>query len=269
MSGRRLSVPTAATCTVACLTTVVAPLVSSCLPGLRLPAVRPNGGLLWAAGHEAGDTGDWWAPARARREGDNCGGEYNNPPAASEVADVAHGGRYGLRLRVPDTTTGASLGARAFRWCEPRRYRELYYSAWYYLPQRVAVHSWWGLMEWKSAGSQNAKFMLQVANRPDGGMYLFLGRGADSGGGAWRQEVADLPVGRWVHLEAYYRKAADQTGRVIVWQDGVQLLDVAGVQTANSDDLSWAVINYGQQTAPADVEIYVDDAAISTERVWR
>ena len=133
----------------------------------------------------------------------------------------------------------------------------------------LALLAWRTLDSWAafSAGSQNAKYMLGAGNRPDGRMYLLLTRGADSGGGTWHQAVADLPEGRWVHLEAYYRKAADQTGQVIVWQDGAQLLDVAGVRTANDDDLQWAVTNYGQDTAPADVTVYVDDAAIGTSRL--
>ena len=97
-------------------------------------------------------------------------------------------------------------------------------------------------------------------------MYVFLGRGGDSGGGSWTQDVADVPVGRWFHLEAYYRKAVDDSGRVAVWQDGVQILDLDGVRTANSDDLAWSVNNYGAHIDPGDVLVYADDATISTSR---
>jgi hypothetical protein len=230
-------------------------------------ATPPTGGAIWTGDMEEGDTGDWWAPAPARVEGNNCGGEYNNAPASSQAeSSVAHSGRYGVQLRVPDMNTGSSRGARLVRWCEPRQYEALYYSAWYYIPQRVQVDSWWSIMEWKSNGSHNAKFMVGVANRPNGNMYLYLGRGQDSGGGMWSQSQLDVPVGRWFQVEAYVRKATDGSGRVTLWQDGVQLIDVTGVATANSDDLSWAVINYGQYTSPADVTIYADDARISTSR---
>ncbi len=106
--------------------------------------------------------------------------------------------------------------------------------------------------------------MLNVGNRGDGAMYLYLGRGEDSGGGSWSQNRVDLPVGRWVHVEAYYEKAADRGGRVAVWQDGEQILDVEGVQTANSADLGWAVVSYGEGVAPGEVVVYVDGAAISS-----
>ncbi len=180
---------------------------------------------------------------------------------------MAHSGRYGVQLHVPDMNTGSSLGVRLFRWCEAQTHAALYYSAWYYLPQRVQVQGWWHLMEWKSSGSYNAKFMVGVANRADGSMYLYVERGQDSGGGRWSQSVRNVPVGQWFHVEAYVRKATDSSGRVTLWQDGVQLVDVTGVATANSDDLRWAVINYGQYTTPSDVTIYADDARISTARL--
>ena len=98
-------------------------------------------------------------------------------------------------------------------------------------------------------------------------MYVFLGRGGDSGGGRWDQDVAGVPVERWFHLEAYYRKDAGDGGRVTVWQDGVQILDLDGVRTANSDDLGWSVDNYGAHIDPGDVLLYADDATISASRV--
>ena len=109
--------------------------------------------------------------------------------------------------------------------------------------------------------------MVMVGNRPGGAMHLYLGRGEDSGGGSWDQSRKDLPVGRWVHVEAYYRKAADRGGRVAVWQDGAKILDVGGVRTANSADLGWAVTSYGEGIAPGEAVVYVDGAAIATERL--
>ena len=174
---------------------------------IELAAQASPPGLLWRADHEEGTTADWWHPEPARVEGNNCGGEYNNAPASSEVSRTAHTGHYGLALRVPDLNTGNSIGVRLFRWCESRQHDALYYSAWYFIPQPVAVDWWWHIMEWKSNGSFNAKFALAVRNRPDGRMYVGLGRGTDSGGGFWGQSIKDLPVGQWVHLETYYAKA--------------------------------------------------------------
>ena len=212
--------------------------------------------VLWRAGHETGDLSQWAA--------DGCGGEFDSGGGRVDVAAAAaHRGRYGAELRLPDAAAGEQ-GARLFRWCEPQQHRALYYSAWYRLPRQYAVDGWWGLMQWKSEGSFNWKFAVMVGNRPDGRMFLFLGRGEDSGGGAWTQHAKNVPVDRWFHVEAYYEKAADNGGRVTVWQDGERILDVGGVQTANSDDLGWAVINYGEGIAQGEVVVDADDAAIST-----
>lgn len=215
--------------------------------------------FLWQTDHERSGLRDW--------SDNDCGGIFDNGSAYTEYSRPT-GNRTGeMRLRVPNMNTGNSEGARAFRWCESRQHRALFYSAWYYIPQTVRVSWWWSLMEWKSRGSFNAKFRIAVGNRRDGQMYLFLGRGADSGGGKWDQSIKNLPAREWVHLEAYYEKAIDQTGRVTLWQDGVQIVDVNQVSTANSSDLGWAIVNYGQYTSPSDVEIFVDNAAISTERL--
>jgi hypothetical protein len=238
------------------LASLIVPTVLPLAGGSTVAAAAE--GALWQADHNSGGLSAW--------SRDGCGGQFNNGAAYTEYTRGARDGTGGLRLRVPNMNTGESQGARVFRWCEAQEYDALYYSAWYYFPKRIRVRGWWWIMEWKSEGSFNAKFGLAVSNRRNGAMFVELARGTDSGGGAWEQTIADLPTDQWVHLEAYYKKAADQTGRVTVWQDGAQILDLGQVQTANSDDLGWAVVNYGQNTRPADVEIYVDDAAIST---WR
>ena len=228
--------------------------------GAGAAGADPADRLLWRSGVGGGSLSKWKA--------DGCGGEFNSGGGETRVTedpDRAHSGRYAAALRLPNAES-REQGTRLFRWCEARAHRALYYSAWYYLPRRYDVGGWWGLMEWKSAGSFNWKFGLMVGNRPDGDMYLYLGRGEDSGGGSWGQHAKDLPVGRWVHIEAHYEKAADRGGRVAVWQDGERILDVGGVQTANSGDLGWAVVSYGEGIAPDPVVVYVDDAAIATAR---
>ena len=229
------------------------------LVGLLLVLAAPAGAhpadpVLWKTRFGGGSLSKWKA--------DGCGGEFNSGGGETRVTrGKVHVGRFAAALRLPDASR-RTQGVRLFRWCEAQSHPALYYSAWYYLPRRYDVNGWWGLMQWKSEGSFNWKFGIMVGNRPDGAMYLYLGRGEDSGGGRLDQNTADLPAERWVHVEAYYEKAADRGGRVAVWQDGTKILDVDGVQTANSDDLGWAVINYGQGISPSPVRIVVDDARI-------
>ena len=35
-----------------------------------------------------------------------------------------------------------------------------------------------------------------------------------------------VPVAQWVHFEIFFRKATDTTGRITIWQDGVEILDL-------------------------------------------
>lgn len=78
-----------------------------------------------------------------------------------------------------------------------------------------------------------------------------------------------IPVGQWVHIEAYLKKRFDNTGQLTVWQDGVKIIDVQHIRTIIGEDdrLRWSVNNYTDDIAPSDPVIYVDDAVISTERM--
>jgi hypothetical protein len=152
-----------------------------------LPQIANARARLWFAGHETGNMDEWWAPAKAGVEHDNCD------------------------------------------------------------------------------GSRNAKVHITVENRANGSMYVRVCQGRDSGGRCCEQNSRNLPVAQWFHLEAYYVKSIDSTGRVILWQDGTQIVDATDVDTANSQDLQWAVISYGTALDPSDNTIYVDDVMISKQ----
>ena len=82
-----------------------------------------------------------------------------------------------------------------------------------------------------------------------------------------------VPARKWIHLEAFYRSATNERGRICVWQDGRKIFDVAGVTTSlggrsGSDTHPiWGVGNYTDHVAgdPAGegiATIYFDDAAV-------
>jgi hypothetical protein len=119
-------------------------------------------------------------------------------------------------------------------------------------------------VQWKSHGSHNPKVHVAVENRANGGMYVRVCQGMNGGGRCWEQNSTNLLVAQWFHLEVYYGKSIDSTGRVILWQDGTQIVDAMDVDTANSEDLQWSVVSYGTDLDPSDNTIYVDDAMIST-----
>jgi hypothetical protein len=225
-------------------------------------------GVLWSAGMEGGDLSEWYRPCSGSSPcPQQLGGAFNSGNAVSKASgDVAHTGAYSANLTI---NTPPTAGVRLFRWGEPRQYTDLYYSVWYYFPQRYDTPAgWWNILQWKSkTSSRNDPFtVLNVGNRPNGNMYLYLYRWVAKE--SYNQTIKDIPVGQWVHVEAFYRCAADGTGRVTVWQDGAQLYDVGNVNTRYADgDCQWSVNNYSDRVTPSPTTIYIDDAAISTTRI--
>jgi len=92
----------------------------------------------------------------------------------------------------------------------------------------------------------------------------------ESGGHRYTQDLADIPVGRWTHIEAYLKQASDFNGEVRVWQDGVLLFDQKNVKTKyQSGDNQWAVNNYSDGLTPNPATIYIDDVRVAVERTER
>jgi hypothetical protein len=79
---------------------------------------------------------------------------------------------------------------------------------------------------------------------------------------AWWPEA-----GRWFQTEACLRAAADATGQLTVWFDGTLVFDVAGQAVMPSSYVAWNVGAVAEVISPAPATLYVDDAAISSERL--
>jgi hypothetical protein len=220
------------------------------------------GTLLWSAGFETGNVTEWYFPSTGP-VGNYGGGVFNSGSADSAASmDYAHTGQWSLRQTI---SAPPLSGARMFRWLEPQLYPELHYSAWFYFPERYSVGTFWNVFQWKSKRSSvqiDPFFVLNVGNRPDGTMFLYLYDWQTQRG--YSQSVKDIPVGRWFRIEADYRCAGDNGGRVTFWQDGVQLFDVGNVQTRYADgDCQWSLDNYSDGLSPSPATVYVDDAAIT------
>lgn len=238
-------------------------------------ATAQTSNILWSADHEEGDLSDWYTPSG--------GGEFNSGGGVSTAStDVARSGRYSAKATI---TAPPTAGVRLFRWRESRANPEAYYSAWYYFP-RIYRPSWWIIFQFKSrAGSTldpDPFWFVQVGNRADGTMYLYLTwwygpwpngtvegpHQGEFGGQDYRQTIKDLPVGQWVHIEVFLRQSAGFDGQIIVWQDGVEILRQDNVKTRYpfmGDE--WAPSNYSASISPSPATIYIDDAVISTTRV--
>ena len=216
--------------------------------------------LLWSAGMENGNMSEWYT--------NGCGGEFNSGISRSEAStDVALSGSYSAKATI-GTPSAPESGVRLFRWCESQRNQELYYSAWYFFPQRYDAPNWWNMWQWKSKTSSrnDAHAQLNIANRSDGSMYFYLYYWVLKR--SFGQSIANIPVGRWVQIEAFHRCAADSSSRVTIWQDGQLLFDVSGLPTRYSDgDCQWSVNNYSDYVNPDPTVVYIDDAAVGLSRI--
>ncbi len=235
-----------------------------------MPTVTPTpptptsiSGVLWFAGHETGNMNEWYE--------ESCGGEFNNGEATSAVStDVAKSGLYSSKLTI--NATGADTGTRLFRWCESRDpSEELYYGAWFYLPEKVqAVGGWWNIFQYKNKypqGGNDPYWIINIGNRSNGDMYLYLYDWVKQK--SYSQTLKDIPVGQWFHIETYLKEATGNTGIIKVWQDGQEIFNIPNVATTIAGtELQWSVNNYSSQLNPSNVTLYIDDASISESRIW-
>ncbi|MBI4787679.1 MAG: heparin lyase I family protein [Chloroflexi bacterium] len=230
------------------------------LPFVSVPqasAPLPSANLLWSASMETGDLTQW----------NNGGGEFNSGNADTVASrDVARGGSWSAKLVA---TTPPESGTRLFRWHESQTYSSLYYSVWYYFPRNYSAPNYWNIFQWKSKISESIVdpfYVLNVGNRGDGSMYLYLydWQRRNSVGSA----SINVPVGQWMRIEAYYKCAPDSSGAVTIWQNGTQIINHSGRSTRYSNgDCQWSVNNYSDSLSPSPATIYSDDAGISQSRI--
>ena len=151
---------------------------------------------------------------------------------------------------------------------------EAYYSAWYNLPRTVSVGVYWVIMKFRQrtvvddASTERELFDLNLKTLGSGGMSLRV-YSHQNGGGDLALSVPEdpvVPVGPWFQIEAFYRAAADSSGRLTFWLDGQQILDLRG-PTGPTPWVAWDVVSVAQSLTPDTATLFVDDCAISLSRV--
>jgi polysaccharide lyase-like protein len=218
-------------------------------------------GILWQATFETGDLTEWLSDGKGGVYMDNLAGA----PAASQ--DQAHRGGYsGIASFAPLTVTSFSY---LFR--EQPSPPEAYYGAWFFIPASLQVRSWLSLHHFgyhRSAGVAETTPLWDFNVYPgsDGNLIAHV---YDATAMANIDQTSPIPVpmAAWVHFEIFFRKAADATGRITIWQDGVQILDHANVVTAPTDLIQWDAGGGSNDIAPSPAAVYFDDATISLTRV--
>lgn len=226
-----------------------------------------NASIVWKATHETGDISEWQQHGDFITQGQSA---YFNM-----VTPFAHSGKYSVALTI-DTEGVSSSGnfaAYLFFW-DQLPGDAYYYSAWYYIPSGTQPQDWWNIWQWKSTYNGNTDdsvpmYIIDILEQPNGQLALHLVYRPDIEGKIdYRQNKKTVPTDKWFQIEAYYSKASDETGQVIIWQDGEELFNLTGVQTTEQDNtVYWSINHYTEYIVPNPSSIYIDDAAISTERI--
>jgi hypothetical protein len=234
-------------------------------PGPGQLAPISEGDVVWHTSFETGDLGDLQIHGDFVRQGD---GQFYL------VTPHAHTGKYSVALTI-DTRAWSSTGAHAaylFYWDQLPE-DGYYYSAWYYVPSGVVPHDWWNVWQWKSTYDGNTDnswpvFVLDIQRRSQDLALTLIHKLPGQEPTTHTQRLASVPTDRWFHIEAFYRRATDETGQVIVWQDDQEIFSISNVQTTLDDNtIYWSINNYTDRIEPDPCRIYVDDMAISRTRI--
>jgi hypothetical protein len=235
----------------------------ACAQKVDLGAIGDGGAsMLWSATFERGDLSEW--------TGDGQGGTFNENTlvAPAVTTALAHGGRYAGALTFSPT---ASMPSTNYLFRDQPSPPEAFYSAWFYVPSTIAVANWLSLTHFRESqtGDGNnltAAWDLNLYPRPDGSLaaqlydYIHLFNARET-------TPIPVPVDTWVQFEVYLKKATDDSGQVIVWQDGALILERLGLPTVITDWVQWDAGGAADASTPGPATVYVDDATISTVRI--
>ncbi|MCD4672970.1 MAG: heparin lyase I family protein [Anaerolineaceae bacterium] len=234
-------------------------------PTIETPPAVPS--IVWKATHEDGDLREWQEHGDFITQGSSA--------YYSMITSPAHSGNYAVALTI-DTEGYSSSGdfaAYLFYW-DQLPGDAYYYSAWYFIPPGTQPQDWWNVWQWKSTynGSTDNSvpmYALDIREKSTGQLSLQLIYRPDIAEKIdYRQNILYVPTDQWFQIEAYYKKGVDNTGQVIVWQDGTEIFNLSSVKTTESDNtVYWSVNHYTDYIIPNPSSIYIDDAAISTERL--
>jgi hypothetical protein len=142
---------------------------------------------------------------------------------------------------------------------------EAYYGAWYFIPSPRTNNGTWNLFHFQAGargGRLDRTWDVSLSSDGSGNLRLtifdfFRSMYFDT------NTALSVPIGSWFHVEFFLRRAADATGEVTLYQDGVVVYDLPNVVTDNSSDFcQWYVGNYADNLSPLQSTVYVDDVEI-------
>ncbi len=241
------------------LQVLLAALAGGCGPRLDV-----GSDVLWTGLFESNTFDEW--------SGDSAGSAwaFPSPPGLTELTTerVRHGS-YAAKLTV-DAPAGSGQTSAVLSRAGGSLPQAAYYSAWYYLPRTITVNTYWVIFKFRQqdASTMDELYDLDLINLDTGEMSLQL-YDHRRGGAVVPLDVASpvVPVGQWFQIEAFYRNAQDDMGRVTYWLDGRQIVDVANQPMAPTPWVEWNASSIAEDLTPSTAVIYIDDCAVSRTRV--
>lgn len=250
--------------------------------------------ILWSADHETGNLKQWEPDAKYPGGGILNTGDDDVIARASKLA--VHSGKFSAEATISKAIRSANgkRAVRLMRWTDKPWDQEgkhfptsAFYSTWMFLPVKYNPNKyspwdpgdggWWNVFQFKANDENDVSqsvWTLDLSHDDDKnelqfGLFHHLGETRYYE----QKKPRKVPVGRWLHVEAFLKVASDNTGQIIVWQDGVEVLRVENVQTAitkQNENSVWGVGNYTDHIAGGEMEgtatIFFDDAMVSTKR---
>ena len=201
----------------------------------RALASTSTGDVLFSATFEAGNLAEWGDGSEA-----SGGGSFlSGTTSAAASTEQAHSSTRSMKT-VINTTAAGTHTVRFNRWAEGQTGLPLYYSAWCYFTAHRVTSAFWTIMQLRSRrfppndGINTSIISINADNFSASVMRLrAFYRGSTFGGSnqSLIQSLANLPIGQWVHIEAFLFQSAAAGGLFTLWQDGLKILEVSGIQT--------------------------------------
>jgi hypothetical protein len=177
------------------------------------------------------------------------------------VTSPVHSGRYAAAFSARGDVDGGSQVRCVQQGVFPAA---AYYGAWYYVPEAAQNSGVWNLFHFQGGvpNQTHGLWDVSLANLADGGLHLTLfdfltGIAPDAGA------LPPIPVGRWFHIEVYFKRANDTTGELSMWQDSVEAVHLTGLKTDDTGWGQWYVGNFVTALLPPASTLYVDDVTIA------
>lgn len=179
----------------------------------------------------------------------------------SLVTSPVHSGRYAAAFTVNADSDGGETQTRCVQ--QGVFPDAAYYGAWYYIPTPTQSDGSWNLLFFQGGLPENRHGLWNVSlvSLADGGLQtsfddLLLQTTFDT------SALPPLPIGRWFHIEVYFKRAMSGTGALSLWQDDMMAFERTGIETDDTDWGQWYVGNLAVALSPAVSTVYVDDVTI-------